>query len=216
MGIESGDENTRLGNPVLAMQIGDQDAQRLLQRDTSDRGRNVLQWKMRRRQRDTQIAPGEHHDHLWRLRFLGQIFSVPGEVHSGVVDHPFVYGSRHHCRKLAGLTPRERPIQQIQHVGRVGRIKLPRDCTDFERERQDIQRPGQRRIRRIPVAQANARIQSSGPLGKHREVAEHDNARSRLRGIALSGAIGQPQAKFRTDPRRLAGRHGDDGHGARH
>ena len=43
-----------------------------------------------------QTAASEHHHDMRGRGFLGQILGVPGEMHSGIIDHPFVNGCRDH------------------------------------------------------------------------------------------------------------------------
>ena len=77
-------------------------------------------------QRHAQAATGEHHHDLSRRGFFRQIFGVSGKSHAGIIDDAFVHRRRHHRGKLAATAAVQRPIQQLQHVTRIGRVELPR------------------------------------------------------------------------------------------
>ena len=123
VGVESGDQDTRLLDAVFAPHVAVQDTQGLLQRRRGDGGRHVLQGQVRRRQGHAQTASGEHHDHLRRAGFLGEIFGVAGEGDAGIVDDALVYRRGDHRGKFATLATAKRPVEQSEHVAGIGGIQ---------------------------------------------------------------------------------------------
>ena len=68
----------------------------------------------------------QHHDHTRGLCLFGQVFGMPGKGATRFVDDPFVQGRCHHRSELSLTTTANRPIQQMNHITRIGDIELTR------------------------------------------------------------------------------------------
>ena len=82
---------------------------------------------MRGRQRDAQRflarGAGEHHDHAWRVRAFGQIFSVAGKGNAGVVDRALLQRRGDDGVEPALQGAVDSRVKQRQHVAPVGGIE---------------------------------------------------------------------------------------------
>jgi hypothetical protein len=201
--IEAGNKDARPVDPELAAHVGVQDAQCRFQRLGRDRRRHVLQRQVRRRQRDAQIAAGEHHHHLRRMRLFGKVFGVAGEGNAGIVDHCLVHWRRHHCRELAGLATFERSIEQSKNVRRIDRIELSCDGRHAQRHMDEIEDTRFRQCRRRPLAQTDGGTELRGTRTHHFPVGQNDEACCEI-------LLREAQAEFGADAGRLARGDGDD------
>jgi len=83
---------------------------------------------VRRRERDAQRPRGQHHHRTCAAGTLLQIFGVAGESDTGIVDDGLVHGRRNQRVEFAGERGIDSPIEERQHVARIGGIGSSRDA----------------------------------------------------------------------------------------
>ncbi|OQA34771.1 MAG: hypothetical protein BWY57_00257 [Betaproteobacteria bacterium ADurb.Bin341] len=124
---------------------------------------------------------------------------MAGKGNAGIVDHPLMHRRRDDAGKFAGLAAGQRPIQQRQHIGAIGRIKPPRFSGRGKRKVQNIEMPRKRSLSRHIRTKGRHQTQSGRPRFKQAAIPQHDD---------WPFALGQTQAKLGADSGRFAGGHG--------
>ncbi len=124
--VEAGDRDARPGDAELALQVGVQDANHLIEQFGRDGIGHLAQGQVGGGERHAQAAAGEHHHDLAGAAVVGQVFGVAGEGKAGVVDDALV-----HRRGDDGVigpvhAARDRGVEQGQHVGAVAGVEHAR------------------------------------------------------------------------------------------
>ncbi|MNN35335.1 hypothetical protein D3C81_1491850 [compost metagenome] len=204
--IEAANQDARVGNAELVLQVGMQDPRDTLQAFAGDGVGNVTQGQVSRHQGHAQAAGCQHHHHLRGAGQVGEEFGMPRKGDAAFVDHALVHGGSDHPGEMPVQAALPGAGQGFQHERGVGLVQLA--C---------YHRVLQRRIPNIQAArggglvgegveahrqQADGHAQLRGPLG------EQVTAGNGNQGVWL-GLRGEQQAQVRTYAGRLAGCEGE-------
>ena len=169
-------------------------------------GRSLNALKFQSTQGDAQATAGQHHHHPTRARPLGQVFGMAGEGNTGIVDHPLVHRRRDHRGKFSTPATGQSPVEQGQHIRRIGGVKAAWPGYGRQGQVQHVESAWLRRQRRIPVAQTAGQVQRRGPFRKQLTVRQYHDACAKARRARV---IEETQADIGADTRRIPGRDGN-------
>ena len=136
--IQPQDRDPRRLQREMPLQIHVHDAQGRAQPIARDGPRHVAQGEMRRDQRHPQLIVDQQHHGQRRAGSFREIFGVAAEAVAGIHERAFLYGRRHHGRKLAVGATVAGTIEHFNHIGSVAYIRMPRHDLAARRNVQDL------------------------------------------------------------------------------
>jgi len=132
-----------------------QDLYHPLEMPRRDRRTHLRQWQVGGGEGDAKSGCRQHHHGLGPAA-LGQQFSVPGETHTGVVDHALVDRPGHQGIKDAGQTTVAGSFQGLQDIGRVAGVQPAGRRRRAQVHRQHDEGAGRARSRTIRGLEVHA------------------------------------------------------------
>ncbi|MNM87539.1 hypothetical protein D3C81_997220 [compost metagenome] len=204
--VQAADQDARIGDAELLLQVGVQDPRDAFQAFRGDGVGYIAQGQVSGHQGHTQAASGQHHHHLRGAGEVGEEFGMAGKGDTALVDHTLVHGRGDHPGKMPIQAALACAGQGFQDKSGIGLVQLASHHRVLQWCIPDIQAAGWSWLvgKRVEAdrEQIDSHTQLRGPLG------EQVTAGDGNQGVRL-GLRGEQQAQVGTYTGRLTGCEGE-------